>query len=99
MAVKELDFRKVNNWGNGWRKLVEWDSVKRVYIYKEKEIFPLSYKEQYEMPLHLQNEYYWSEISMIESRIELDKKALEQTQHERKNFDEEWKEICEMLGW
>jgi hypothetical protein len=49
---KDYDFRKVDNWKSGWRKLVEWDSIKKVYIYKGKEILPLSYKEQYEMPLH-----------------------------------------------
>ena len=93
-----MDFRKVDNWKNGWRKLVEWNTIKKVYIYKNKEIYPLSYKEQYEMPLHLQNEYYWSEISLIEDSIEREEKR-KQSQNKCKNFDEEWEEICKMLEW
>lgn len=89
-----------DNWKNGWRKLVTWDSTKKVYIYKEKEILPLSYKEQYEMPLHLQNEYYWGEISLIDNRIELEKKYKEQERSvEHKGFKEQIDEIWEMLGW
>lgn len=89
----------MDNWKNGWRKLVTWDKTKKVYIYKEKEIFPLSYKEQYEMPLHIQNSYYWGEIAIIDERIECEKKYLEQSQHEPFDFDKEWEEICEMLEW
>lgn len=94
-----MDFRKVDNWKSGWRKLVEWDKINKVYLYKGYEIIPLSYKEQYEMPLHLQNEYYWAEISLIEDRIELEKKYAEQSKFPRKTADEELDEIWELLEW
>ena len=94
-----MDWNKVDNWKNGWRKLVEWDKENKVYKYKGYDIYPLSYKEQYEMPLHLQNEYYWSEISEIENRIELEEKCSKQSQHKHKCFDDEWEEICKMLEW
>ena len=53
------------NWGSGWRKYVYWDEVNKIYIYKGQQIIPLSFKEQCEMPVHLQNEYYWDEIKRI----------------------------------
>lgn len=58
---------------NSWRKLVTWDKEKQMYIYKEHEIFPLSFDEQYRTPLHIQDSYYWDEISRINRQIEIDK--------------------------
>lgn len=89
----------IDNWKSGWRKLVEWDKINKVYIYKEYEIIPLSYKQQYEMPLHLQNEYYWMEISRIDEVIESKKKSIEQSKFPQKSIDEQLDEIWEMLGW
>ena len=59
----------MDNWGRGWRKLVKWDKENRVYMYKDFRIIPLSYHEQVEMPIHLQNEYYWGEIERIDEVI------------------------------
>ena len=55
----------MDNWSRGWRKLVEWDSINKVYLYKGYKIIPLSYSDQIKLPNHLQNEYYWGEISHI----------------------------------
>lgn len=60
----------MDNWSRGWRKLVEWDNGNKVYIYKGHKIYPLSYKEQIEMPTHLQNSHYWGEIAHIDRVIE-----------------------------
>ena len=59
----------MDNWSRSWRKLVEWDKENKVYIYKGFRIIPLSYHEQVEMPIHLQNEYYWGEIEHIDEVI------------------------------
>lgn len=56
----------MNNWSSGWRVLVVWDTKNRYYLYKNNKILPLSYQEQRDMPLHLQNEYYWDEINRID---------------------------------
>ena len=64
----------MDNWSRGWRKLVEWDNVNKVYIYKGHKIYPLSYKEQIETPVHLQNQYYWGEIAQIDRIIEAEEK-------------------------
>lgn len=56
----------MDNWSRGWRKLVDWDNKNKVYIYKGHKIYPLSYKEQIEMPTHLQNSYYFGEIEHID---------------------------------
>ena len=63
------------DWSRGWRKLVEWDNVNKVYIYKGRKIYPLSYKEQIETPVHLQNQYYWGEIAHIDRIIEAEEKT------------------------
>ena len=63
---------QMNNWSRGWRKLVEWDNENKVYMYKGFRIIPLSYHEQVEMPIHLQNEYYWGEIEHIDKVIEIE---------------------------
>ena len=57
----------MDNWSRGWRKIVEWDSINKVYLYKGYKIIPLSYSDQIKLPNHLQNEYYWGEISHIQS--------------------------------
>lgn len=57
----------MDNWSRGWRKLVEWDSINKVYLYKGYKIIPLSYSDQIKLPNHLQNEYYWGEISHIDN--------------------------------
>lgn len=67
------------NWNRGWRKLVEWDNVNKVYVYKGNRIYPLSYKEQIEMPTHLQNEYYWGEIAHIDKIVEEEERRTERT--------------------
>lgn len=59
----------MDNWSKGWRKLVEWDSINKVYLYKGYKIIPLSYSDQIKLPNHLQNEYYWGEISHIDNVI------------------------------
>ena len=59
----------MDNWSRSWRKLVEWDKENKVYTYKGFRIIPLSYHEQVEMPIHLQNEYYWGEIEHIDEVI------------------------------
>ena len=59
----------MDNWSRSWRKLVEWDNVNKVYMYKGFRIIPLSYYEQVEMPIHLQNEYYLGEIEHIDEVI------------------------------
>ena len=59
----------MDNWSRSWRKLVEWDKENKVYMYKGFRIIPLSYHEQVEMPIHLQNEYYWGEIEHIDEVI------------------------------
>ena len=64
-----------DNWSRNWRKLVEWDNENKVYIYKWHKIYPLSYKEQIEKPMHLQNEYYWGEISHIEKIVREEEKS------------------------
>lgn len=56
--------------GNSWRKLVTWDKEKQMYVYKENEIFPLSFDEQYRTPQHIQDSYYWDEINRINRLIE-----------------------------
>ena len=55
-------------------KKVVWDKENKIYFYKGYKIFPLSYQEQIKMPIHLQNEYYWSEIYRIEKILELNNK-------------------------
>ena len=57
----------MDNWSRGWRKLVEWDSINKVYLYKGYKIIPLSYSDQIKLPNHLQNEYYWGEIRHIDN--------------------------------
>lgn len=64
----------MGNWSGGWRKLVEWDNNSKVYIYKGHKIYPLSYREQIEKPVHLQNEYYWGEIAHIDRIVEAEKR-------------------------
>ena len=59
----------MDNWSRGWRKLVEWDNINKVYLYKGYKIIPLSYSDQIKLSNHLQNEYYWSEISYIDNVI------------------------------
>ena len=59
----------MDNWSRSWRKLVEWDKENKDYMYKGFRIIPLSYHEQVEMPIHLQNEYYWGEIERINEVI------------------------------
>lgn len=60
----------MGNWSRSWRKLVEWDNGNKVYIYKGHKIYPLSYKEQIEMPMHLQDQYYFGEIAHIDRIVE-----------------------------
>lgn len=68
-------------WTSGWRKKVEWDKEKKVYKYKGHDIFPLSFNEQNEMPLHIQNEYYWDEITRIDRIVEVEQKDSEQQKY------------------
>lgn len=75
-----------DNWSRGWRKLVEWDNNEKVYKYKGHTIFPLSYKEQVKMPLHIQNSYYWDEISRIDRIEELPKVNGTETAEEGLDF-------------
>ena len=57
----------MDNWSRGWRKLVGWDNRNKVYLYKGYKIITLSYFDQIKLPNHLQNEYYWGEISHIDN--------------------------------
>ena len=52
-----------------WRTLVTWDAEKKVYLYRNHEIFPLSFNEQREMPLYAQHNYYSDEIKRIDDLI------------------------------
>lgn len=65
---------KNDSWSRSWRKEVVWDKENKVYLYKGYKIFPLSFQEQTKMPVHLQNEYYWSEINRIEKILEFNNK-------------------------
>lgn len=64
----------MSNWNSGWRRLVTWDANSKCYLYKDKQILPLSFKEQRDMPTHLQNEYYWDEIKRIDHLEDLKSK-------------------------
>lgn len=59
----------MDHWSRRWRNLVEWDDDNKVYLYKGHKIYPLSYKEQIEMPTHIQNSYYWGEIKHIDKVV------------------------------
>ena len=76
----------MDNWSNSWRKLVEWDKEKKVYMYRGHKIVSLSYKEQCEMPLHLQNNYYWDEISIIDKIEDFPVSNSTETADEGLNF-------------
>lgn len=81
----------MNTWGNGWRKLVTWDKVNKQYLYKDSTILPLSYSEQISMPLHLQNEYYWDEITRIDNICNLQTNLKDNNENDvQKAFDEWW---------
>ena len=58
-----------SNWSCGWRKLVEWEKERKLYTYRGFDIYPLSLKEQRYLPKHIQNDYYWGEIEIIDNRI------------------------------
>lgn len=81
----------MDNWSRGWRKLVEWDNGNKVYIYKGHKIYPLSYKEQIEMPIHLQNSYYWGEMEHI------DRIVKEEERTPNKNGQKELEEALNMF--
>lgn len=85
----------MSNWNSGWRRLVDWDSYNKCYLYKNKHILPLTYKEQIEMPMHLQNEYYWDEIARIDAEIDsdnrIDSKPFDYNNSAQKAFDDWWK--------
>lgn len=84
----------MNTWGNGWRKLVTWDKVNKQYLYKDSTILPLSYSEQISMPLHLQNEYYWDEITRIDNICNLQTNLKDNNENDvQKAFDEWWQLI------
>lgn len=83
----------MNNWSSSWRKLVEWDEKVKMYSYKGYMILPLSYLERRDMPIHLQNEYYWDEIGRIDKIIELEGKE----EQDKKEFD--FNAIWNILGW
>lgn len=81
----------MNNWGGGWRKMVKWDNHNKLYMYKGRKVYPLSYKEQIEMPVHLQNSYYWGEIAHI------DKIAKQEEKTPAKNGQQELQEALNMF--
>lgn len=83
----------MNNWSSSWRKLVEWDEKVKMYSYKGYMILPLSYLERRDMPIHLQNEYYWDEIKRIDKIIELEGKE----EQDKEEFD--FNAIWNILGW
>lgn len=83
----------MNNWASSWRKLVEWDEKVKMYSYKGYMILPLSYLERRDMPIHLQNEYYWDEIKRIDKIIELEGKE----EQDKEEFD--FNAIWNILGW
>lgn len=78
-------------WSRGWRKLVEWDNENKVYKYKGYNIYPLTYKEQIETPVHLQNDYYWGEIRHIDKVVE------ERTRPQNQNGQKELQEAMDMF--
>lgn len=86
----------MNNWSSSWRKLVKWDEKAKMYLYKGYEIFPLPYLERRNMPIHLQNEYYWGEIERIDKIVELKSKEKKEEQG-KKEFD--FSVIWNMLRW
>lgn len=90
---------KNDTWSRSWRKKVTWDKENKIYLYKGYEIFPLSFQEQIKMPVHLQNEYYWSEINHIEKILELNnKRAKMNIETEQSDFDEAMNIFWESIG-
>ena len=90
----------MNNWNSGWRTLVTWDDIEKVYKYQNHSIIPLTYDEQVTMPMHLQNEYYWDEISYIDKIIESENRTsnvkFDPTKTAQYAFDEWWNMVEEM---
>lgn len=72
-------------WGRWWRKLVKWDAENKLYVYRGYNIYPLSFKDQRDIPVHRQNDHYWSEIDRIDEIIA------------QKQYREEHKEELEKL--
>lgn len=58
-----------------------------MYIYKEHEIFPLSFDEQYRTPLHIQDSYYWDELNRIDKQIEIEKNNNQMTESVDKSME------------
>lgn len=88
----------MNNWNSSWRTLVTWDDIEKVYKYQNHNIIPLTYDEQITMPMHLQNEYYWGEIQLINNALKFndDIKEYDYNTSCEKAFDEWWNMIEEM---
>ena len=71
-------------------------SINKVYIYKGYKIIPLSYSDQIKLPNHLQNEYYWGEISHIDNVIKNKSNKnsnIEGQKEMEKAFDLFWKSV------
>lgn len=81
----------MDNWSRGWRRLVDWDSENKVYIYKGHKIYPLSYKEQIKMPTHLQNSYYFGEIEHIDRIVKEEERPYD------RNGQKELQEALDMF--
>lgn len=90
---------QMNNWSRGWRKLVEWDNENKAYMYKGFRIIPLSYREQVEMPIHLQNEYYWGEIEHINRVVEDREKSHKTVEEAQAELKEAMDMFWESIGW
>lgn len=86
----------MDNWSRGWRKLVEWDNGNKVYTYKGHKIYPLSYKEQIEMPTHLQNSYYWGEMEHIDRIVKEEERTL--NENGQKELEEALNMFWESVG-
>lgn len=88
----------MNNWNSGWRTLVTWNDTEKVYKYQNHDIIPLTYDEQITMPIHLQNEYYWGEIQLINNVLKFNDNIEEYDYNtsSQKAFDEWWSMVEEM---
>lgn len=86
----------MSNWDSGWRRLVTWDANSKCYLYKDKQILPLSFKEQRDMPIHLQNEYYWDEINHIDKIYTLNNDDInEYNENDVQEAFNEWWQLVE----